>query len=436
MSDTAPLRVLSIAHPAVNRAGGRRRYYPLTERHDLDIHLVVPACWQQFGRTSVADPPDDPGMTVHVMPIRLPHAGPMNWYLHYYPGLRRLVRRLAPDVIHLWEEPWSVVALQASLLKGPAALVMEVDQNILKRLPPPFEAIRRHVLRRTDHVLARNPDAADVVRARGYGGPVTPIGYGVDQETFRPAGEARQPSEQSALHLGYVGRLVEEKGLDDALDAMARAPAPVRLSIMGEGPYEERLRQRIEALGLASRVDIRGWGVPAEVARFLHSLDALVLLTRTTRAVKEQFGRVIVEAQSCGIPVIGSQSGAIPEVIGDGGWVVPERNPAALARCFDAIAADPDDRRARGAAARRNVLARFTYRAVADALASAWTQAAASRARFCENLQKNGDTSKTAGSDSRAGNAPGVSCGTDVSSLLRRQRKASRANSTDEAPAT
>ena len=113
MSSGQPLRILSIAHPAVSRDAGRLRYYPLAARRDIDLHLVVPAVWKQFGRTIVADPPDDPGLTVHVLPIRFPHAGPMNWYLHSYPGLRRVLRDVAPDVIHLWEEPWSVVALQA-----------------------------------------------------------------------------------------------------------------------------------------------------------------------------------------------------------------------------------------------------------------------------------------------------------------------------------
>jgi hypothetical protein len=160
----------------VSRAAGRLRYYPLAARKDIKVHLVVPQRWHQFGRTVSADPADDPGLDVHVLPIRLGHAGPMNWYLHFYPGLRRLIDRIEPDVIHLWEEPWSVVALQASMLKRSAALVMEVDQNILKRLPPPFEAIRRRVLRRTDHVLSRGPDATSVVRARGYYGPVSLIG--------------------------------------------------------------------------------------------------------------------------------------------------------------------------------------------------------------------------------------------------------------------
>lgn len=377
MSRQARLRILSIAHPAVSSEGGRLRYHALAAREDVDVHLVVPAVWQEFGRSFVGTPSDDLALRIHVLPIRLPRAGPMGWYLHFYPGLRRLIRDVDPDVVHLWEEPWSVVALQARILKGRAALVMEVDQNILKRLPPPFEAIRKQVLRHTDHVLSRSPDATAVVRARGYRGPVTPIGYGVDLTSFFPTSDMQVAgSAQSGLRIGYVGRLVEEKGLDDALEAMTRAAVPVSLAIIGEGPYEGRLRQRVAELGLGERVSFQGWGTPAEVASFMRSLDIMVLLTRTTKSVREQFGRVIVEAQACGIPVIGSECGAIPSVIGDGGWIVPERDPGALAKLLEQVAADATLRGVRGAAARRNVEARFTYEAVSQALASACFAAA------------------------------------------------------------
>jgi glycosyltransferase involved in cell wall biosynthesis len=305
----------------------------------------------------------------------------MSWYLHFYPGLRRLLREIDPDVIHLWEEPWSIVALQARWMKGRAAMVMEVDQNILKRLPPPFELIRKQVLAHTDHVLSRSPDATAVVRARGYLGPVTSIGYGVDLTNFSPAAEPLTPrAVRPEFRIGYVGRIVEEKGLDDALDAMKLASAPLSLAIMGEGPHEAALRQRIVELGLTDRVTIRGWGTPADVAAFLRSLDVMILLTRTTKSVREQFGRVIVEAQACGVPVIGSQGGAIPDVVGDGGWIVPERDPAALARLLDNIAADPKALVAHGLAAQSNVFDRFTYRVVADDLLSACEFAARRKA--------------------------------------------------------
>jgi len=376
VSDSRPLRIVSIAHPVVSSEAGRLRYPFLAARRDVDLHLVAPAIWKEFGRSIVAKLPKETGFAVHVLPILLPHAGPMNWYLHFYPGLRRLLRKLDPDVIHLWEEPWSIVALQAQLLRGRAGLVLEVDQNILKRLPPPFETIRKYVLGHTDHVLSRSPDATRVVRARGYDGPVTAIGYGVDLATFTPASSLAGRSPSGVLRIGYVGRLIEEKGLDEALDAMALSGAPVSLSIMGEGPYEAGLRERVAALGLSNRVSFRGWGGPADVADFIRSLDALVLLTRTTNAVREQFGRVIIEAQACGVPVIGSTCGAIPDVVGDGGWIVPERDARALREVLDKIAGDAALARAKGLAARANVQARFTYEAVATALLTACKAAA------------------------------------------------------------
>lgn len=373
------LKVISIAHTAVSRAAGRLRYQPFAGRDDLDVHLVVPSRWTQFGRHMTADPGGDPGVTTHVLPILFPHAGPFSWYLHVYPGLRRLIREVKPDVIHLWEEPWSLVALQARMLKGDAALVLEVDQNILKRLPPPFETIRRKVLKNTAHLLSRSNDATAVCEATGYSGPTSMIGYGVDDLVFRVRDAAAAIGPRSELVLGYVGRLIEEKGIQDVLEAMARTDAPVTLKLMGEGPYEAALRERAERLGLSSRLSIRSWDKPEGVADFIRSLDALVLLTHTTPVVKEQFGRVIIEAQACGVPVIGARSGAIPDVVGEGGWIVPERDPAAIAALVEDLVRNRRQLEEKSAAGLENVRQRFTYGAIAGQLMSAWQGAADSR---------------------------------------------------------
>jgi glycosyltransferase involved in cell wall biosynthesis len=101
----------------------------------------------------------------------------------------------------------------------------------------------------------------------------------------------------------------------------------------------------------------------------------MILLTRTTSAVREQFGRVIVESQACGVPVIGSTGGAIPDVVGKGGWIIPERDSDALATLLDGLVGDPQQLLGRGAAARDNVMTRFTYEVVANALVSACQQA-------------------------------------------------------------
>ncbi|KAF2988916.1 2-deoxystreptamine glucosyltransferase [Methylocystis sp. MJC1] len=338
------------------------------------MHLVVPKQWREFGRVLDAEGETDPRMNLHILPIVIPDAGPMNWYLHFYPGLRRLLKQTRPDVLHLWEEPWSLVALQAALLKSNAALVLEVDQNILRTLPPPFEWIRRFVLGRTAHVLARSADAQMVVRARGYKGPVSFIGYGVDRDRFHP-GPVAEKGAGAPLKIGYVGRVVIEKGLDDALDALARTEAAHTLSILGEGPHRPALQARAEQSGLSSRLSFASWGSPDEVASFLRGVDVLILLTRTMPRVKEQFGRVIIEAQSCGVPVIGSTCGAIPDVVGEGGWIIPESDPASLAQLLDEIGKDPALLKAKREAAIKNA-ARFSYEAVASVLKAAWVEAA------------------------------------------------------------
>ncbi len=372
-----PLRVLSIAHAAVKRHIGRLRYHPFARAPEIEVHLVVPSRWREYGRAMTADPPDDPGAKVHIEPIWLPHIPLIKWYAHFYPRLGRTIRGINPDVIHLWEEPWSVVAMQAAFLKGGAALVLEVDQNLIKRLPFPFEAIRHYVLARTALILSRSDEATAVVRAFGFAGPIRPIGYGVDQETFSPAASVRQQG--GSLRVGYLGRLVEDKGLQDALLAIARARSPVSLAIMGEGPYRQRLERHISELGLQQRVNLRGWGGAPDAAQFLRSLDVSILLSRSSPNLLEQFGRTIIESQSCGVPVIGTDSGAIPNVIGDGGWVIPERDPTALAELFDRLSATPEEVLSKKRFGLANVASRFTYEKTAQILAEAWDHAASRR---------------------------------------------------------
>ena len=308
------------------------------------------------------------------MPILLPRAGPAGWYLHFYPGLGRQVRQFAPDVIHLWEEPWSIVALHASTLarRIGAAFVLEVDQNILKRLPPPFEAIRRQVLRHTNLILARSPLAGDVARACGYVGAIMQIGYGVDQTLFFP--EPGCPS-VPPLHIGFVGRLIAAKGVDDILAALTTTSSDVRFTVLGEGPHEPALRAHAAQAGLGERVTFKPWAGPEVVADLLRDLHVLVLPTRTTSDVKEQFGRVIIESQACGTPVIGSTCGAIPDVLGAGGWVVPERNPAAIASVLNRLYQHPEEIAARRLDGLANVAERFTYEEIAQDLALAFRTA-------------------------------------------------------------
>ncbi len=379
-TSTEMLRVLCISHSAISRIHGRLRYGSLLDRPDLRLDLVMPSRWSERGRWLTPDLPAADEDWVHALPIRWARAGSATWHLHHYVGLARLMRRVRPQVIHLWQEPWSLVALQALYLRNRlcphAALVLEVDQNLHKRLPAPFEQIRRTVLRQTGHVLARSEEAIQVVRACGYAGPAGRIGYGVDRSVFRPMDHAARHRAPAGLTVGYVGRLIEEKGVGDLIETVSRTATPVNLAIMGEGPFQASLVAQAAALGVSDRLYILPWGSPEEVAAFMNRLDVLALLTRTTGSVREQFGRVIIEAQACGTPVIGSDTGAIAEVVGEGGWIVPERSPAAVAALLDRLAAQPMELEAARAQAIQQVGERFSFTAQAGLLEGAWRSAA------------------------------------------------------------
>ena len=376
------LQVLSIAHSAVTRSGGRMRYERLAKTYpNIEANLVIPACWSEYGRWIEIEPPNERDVRIHLSKIRLPRAGLATWHMHYYPGLRKLVQMIRPNVIHLWEEPWSFVTLQAVLLrrlyKPSAAVVLEVDQNIHKRLPPPFQQIRRYVLRHVDYILARSVSAIEVVRANGYNGPASLIDYGVDSTIFRPLDRSACRAEFGfeGFTVGFVGRLIVEKGLDDLFEGVRQCQQPLSLAVMGEGPDSHELVRRGHQILLPGRLKFFPWGSSQRVARFLNAVDVLVVVTRTTTNIKEQFGRIIIEAHSCGVPVIGSECGAIPDIVGEGGWIVPERDPASIARTLDAVASSPELRENAILAGGRQIEHRFNFDEVARTLADSWSLA-------------------------------------------------------------
>jgi glycosyltransferase involved in cell wall biosynthesis len=370
------LRVVSVAHSAFQDGSARLRYYPLASDARLSFTLVIPDRWQEDGRTLLKGSVTGP-LNVRTERILLPKLPKAKWYGHFYPRLSKLLKALSPDVIHLWEEPWSVVALQACLLRDrvapQAALILEADQNILRRLPAPFESIRRYTLNRTDMIIARQQEALDVTRQCGFKGPATFVEYVIDERVFKPQDKTLCRAELgfSGFTIGYVGRILREKGLFTVLKALHKCLAPVRFVCIGAGPDREELMTESQKLGLAGRVHILPFQQPEKVARIMGAMDTLVLMSETTPTWKEQFGRVIIEAQACGTPVIGSDSGSIPHVVGEGGWIVRERNADQLAELLDRLATAPREMSRRQEYARAN-LNRFSSEVVADHLRSAY----------------------------------------------------------------
>jgi glycosyltransferase involved in cell wall biosynthesis len=182
--------------------------------------------------------------------------------------------------------------------------------------------------------------------------------------------------------VGYVGRLRAEKGLDVLIAALARLlrqqeppDPPPRLLLIGSGPAQATLEALAHAAGCAHAVEFCPALPPAQVAQQMAArLHALVLPSRATPVWKEQFGRVLVEAMACGVPVVGSSSGAIPEVIGGAGLTFAEDDAAALAACLQRLRQSPTLRATLAQRGRARVLQHYTQEHIAARTAACYRQ--------------------------------------------------------------
>lgn len=379
------MKVLLISHTCQSRSEGQPKAVEVA-RLGIELRVVVPRRWKHYGKWRFAQKPiENAGFKLLPMTTCLGWCGPAQSYLHFYPGLARVLREFQPDIIDLWEEPWSAVSLQACLLRDRlcprAAIVSETEQNIDKTLPPPFEPMRSLVLRRADWVVGRNEESLDIVRRKGFKGRTRVVPNAVDADLFRVLSPDERQQERHSLGwrddefvAGYIGRLVEEKGLSDFLEALARCGPALRAVLVGEGPFEGALREQIARLGLDGRATILSARSPKTLAPLMGALDVLVLPSRTTARWKEQFGRVLIEAGACGVAVIGSDSGAIPDVVGKAGLVFPEGDAPALARHLETLADSPDEARALGRAGRAAVQERYTWARVAEAMKAIYSE--------------------------------------------------------------
>ena len=334
--------------------------------------MVTPNRWLEPSGWRVAQPPVNPSYRFQVEPVRFPWLGPAQWYLHYYPRLSRTLKEFRPDIIDLWEEPWGAVSVQACRLRNrllPSARILtETEANIPRTHPFPFKQFRTYTLRNTDYAVVRQTEGIEVLRAKGYTGPVEVVGNAVDAEVFRPLDKeaCKRALGLSGFVVGYVGRLIEAKGLMDLVEALPHCPADLTLVFVGTGPFKQALQAQAAWLKLVTRVHFMPPRKMEELPQVMNALDALLLPSRTTATWKEQFGRVIIEAQACGTPVIGSDSGAIPEVVGQGGLVVREGNVQDIAAAICRLKETPSLLLEMGQAGRRQVEELYTWKRVAE----------------------------------------------------------------------
>ena len=306
-----------------------------------------------------------------------------------------------PDLVHAHFWMSGVAAVRARWATGVPVVVTFHALGSVKRRhhgaadpsPAGRVAVEARLAREADAVVATCTDEVrelfDLVGPRSererssLSQRLHVVPCGVDVRRFTPDGPrdlapTAGPDGRARHRLLSVSRLVERKGVDTAVAALATLPG-VELVVVG-GPDAQGLAGDPEAarllalaarLGVGDRVRLLGRVAHADLPGVLRSADVLV-----AAPWYEPFGIVPLEAMSCGLPVVGSAVGGLLDSVEPGvsGELVPARDPAALARALAPLLADPAQRRRYGHAARQRVLDRFGWDRVAETTEDAYAR--------------------------------------------------------------
>jgi glycosyltransferase involved in cell wall biosynthesis len=359
-------RLLTIGH-SYTVSANRRLAQELAVRGDWEVTVAAPRRFRGDFRSYELR--REPGEAYALEAVAAHVTQPVH-LMFYGRRLRELLQR-SWDLVHCWEEPYVAAAAQvAAWTPQSVPLVFATFQNIAKHYPPPFGWIERRSLERADGMIAFGRTTRDVLVTRQPSpARVRVIPPGVDTRTFAVDSAARTQVRQSlgwrdeGPVVGFLGRFVPEKGITSLTQVLDGLSCEWHALFVGSGPLESELRTWAGRYHgrVAIVTDVRHHDVP----RWLNAMDVLCAPSLTTPRWREQFGRMLIEAFACGVPVVASSSGEIPHVVGDAGIVLPEGDVAAWRRALTDLLLDGDERRRLAARGRDRAVTGYDWAAVA-----------------------------------------------------------------------
>jgi glycosyltransferase involved in cell wall biosynthesis len=285
----------------------------------------------------------------------------------YAPSLFHDIQGFRPDILHIFEEFSGLIALQSLLfrnLSGQKSKVMVYSaENLRKNLRTMFRFSGKYVANRSDLAFVCSHGVKDVLEAEGYSKPIEVFPLGVDTKNFYQFSVDRLKTQlnlDGKFVIGYVGRLIEIKGVHLLIEMMHDLPEQVHLLLIGSGPEERPLQTTVSKYHLEHQVHFLGDVPYQQLPQYINCMDIGIVPSKTTKRWKEQFGRVIVEFMSCEVPVIGSDSGSIPEVLGDAGWIFHENNLQELTYSVQFLMEYPKRREELGKLGRERATAHYS----------------------------------------------------------------------------
>lgn len=291
------------------------------------------------------------------------------------------IKEFMPDHIHIEEDPYSVIGLEcvllARLICKKAKISFFVWDNLARNPKFPLNKLKWFLnsisQRYAELIVCGNHEGARLLRSpKGYKGRIVVLPQlGINEKDYAkpPAHELsiRLRKDSSVPLIGFIGRLVPEKGVILLLQALSNlVDLPWKLLVLGSGPSKSEIQSKWKDL-FGERLILVDAVPHAMVPQYLSCLDMVVLPSYGTPRWKEQFGLVLAQAMMAGVPCIGSSSGAIPDVLGPGGIVFEERDVESLKEALKRLIASRDERERLGKQGQDFAVQHYSSHAVARA---------------------------------------------------------------------
>lgn len=348
------MKLLIIYHAGAMQ-NPRQLYHALAHADKVELTVAVPRKIQldkvyDGGCLSVDREESHDGYRLVPVPLN----DPANYQRGFQKeGLRQVIKDTKADIIHVLDEPCSGYLFQVVWQRFRTSPRSKVLFYGFENLPWRFGWLSHLKWKLTWLQVAggaaANTETLENLKRAGFpqGRPLERVFWGISTDIFRPMDRLslRRELALDCQHtVGFVGRLVAEKGLMVLLAAMLSLPTRVHCVIIGSGPLQAQLQILASLPDLRGRIHFYDVMNPEALARYMNCMDVLVLPSLTTPYWKEQYGRVIGEAMACGVPVVGSDSGAIPEVIGPAGLIVQEQDASKLSEALQTLIFDQEVR--------------------------------------------------------------------------------------------
>lgn len=333
------MKLLVLTHALLD-IHSQKRWRDLAKCENINVQLVLPKKWvvNWFGNrnTYFIQSENDKYFSIKATKT----TNDSNFSMYFFLGLKRVIQNFKPTIIYPTHESNQTIQMVFSRwLYYPKAKLIFFTMSEHVRTAPPLSFSPRHLIgycwRRTawwllcngtDAAICHYPAIKEQLIKEGYKKPILiQTQIGVDETIFKPNKSKVINLNKSfnfdSYIIGFVGRVISDKGIWDIANTMNHLPSNIKLAIVGGGEELEKVKEFSIVNGWSERLIIYGQVSTNKVAQIMQELDCLFIGSRESDGWVDTFPNVVAQAMATGIPVIGSNSGAIPYLLGGKGLI-------------------------------------------------------------------------------------------------------------------